>query len=323
MTLRPEQSHQASFLIRQAREEDLDQAARIKAAGDARMNLRLHPLLSPGSSDEEAGVNASRANLAILQHEQPEQVWVAADGSRVVGVSSAAFRGRTAHVQSFFVAPDEQQRGIGRRLLDALVAAGRAGGCASFSLQSSDDPRAIALYLSRGFCPGPPNVVWAAASPQARFSELASPFEASPIGRDDPATMNTVGDIDKAVRGATRPGDLERWLDDGVAGSLLKDRESGTPVGYFLIGTRNGHLRIGPVAAIDEAAFPDVLSAAFAAAVRVGTEASWSMAIPGENRRSVATLQAAGFRPLFLIPYFSTAPFGQFDRYAFHDLDFL
>jgi GNAT superfamily N-acetyltransferase len=318
-----DQKTPSSATIRIARDADLERAARIKAAGDVDMNLRLHPLLTSGSRDREESVRSSRANLATLLAEHPRQVWVADHGGDVIAVASAAFRGRNAHIQSFFVAPEHQQQGVGARLFDALLAAGSEAGCTTFSLQSSDDPRAFALYLKRGFRPGPPNIVWAAANPHSQTRELDSPFEAIPIGWDDPATMNTVSDIDKAVRGAKRPGDLGRWLDDGARGSLLNDRETGKPVGYFLIGTKGGHVRIGPVAAIDEPLFASVLTAAFAAAAWHEPGTGWSMALPGENQRAVAPLLTAGFRPLFLLPFFSTAPVGQFDRYAFRDLDFL
>lgn len=287
------------------------------------MNQRLHPLFASGTYDEEESVRSSRANLELLLLENPSQVWVAERGGEVIGVTSAAFRGRSGHIQSFFVAPDQQQRGAGSRLFSALLAAGRDAGCTAFTLQSSDDPRAIALYLKHGFRPEPPNVVWAAANPLIQQREFSSLFEATPIGRDDPATMNTVSDIDKAVRGAKRPRDLGRWLDDDASGSLLSDRETGKPVGYFLNGKRRGNVRIGPVAAIDAPLFPDVLAAAFAAAAKQAPETGWSMALPGENRLAVDGLLAAGFRPLFLLPFFSTAPVGQFDRYAFRDLDFL
>lgn len=323
MTSRADRPPASTATIRVAGEEDLDRAARIKAAGDAEMNQRIHPLFASGAYDELESVRSSRANLGALLHENPDQVWVADNGGSVVAVASAAFRGRNAHIQSFFVAPDEQQRGIGARLFAALLAAGREAGCTAFSLQSSDDPRAIALYLKHGFRPGPPNVVWASANPHSETRELSSPFEATPISRDDPATMNTIGDIDKAVRGAKRSEDLGRWLDEGASGSLLSDRETGRPAGYFLIGKKSGHLRLGPVAAIDEPLFPDVLAEAFAAAARLESGMGWSMALPGENRIAVDPLLSAGFRPLFLLPFFSTAPVGQFDRYAFRDLDFL
>jgi GNAT superfamily N-acetyltransferase len=323
VTSRGDQPEPSPVTVRVARETDLDQAARIKAAGDLDMNQRVHPLLASGSRDEEESVRSSRSNLATLLSENPDQVWVADGDSGVIGVTSAAFRGRSAHIQSFFVAPEEQGRGVGLRLLDRLLAAGRDAGCTIFSLQSSDDPRAFTLYLRRGFQPQPPNVVWAVGKPRFRDQELVNPFEATPISPDDPATMNTVGDIDKAVRGAKRPSDLVRWLDEGATGSLLRDRETSKPVGYFLAGMKGSHLRIGPIAAIDEPVFPDVLGAAFDHATRVGSGSGWSMALPGENRVAVDILLSAGFRPLFLLPFFSTAPIGQFDRYAFRDLDFL
>jgi hypothetical protein len=149
-------------------------------------------------------------------------------------------------------------------------------------------------------------------------------MESIPLRLDDAAGLNTIADIDKTVRGVKRTDDMCRWLSEGATGALLTDRETGKPAGYFLISPAGENSRIGPVAAMDETAFGDILCHALAAAGGVHASSSkWELAVPGENRAAIASLLAAHFRPVFGLPFFASAPIGRFDRYVFHDLDLL
>jgi hypothetical protein len=49
----------------------------------------------------------------------------------------------------------------------------------------------------------------------------------------------------------------------------------------------------------------------------------WRLSVPGENLAAVDPLIAARFRPAFLMPFLASEPIGRFDRYVFHDLDYL
>lgn len=314
----------APEIVRIATGDDLPAAAAIHAAGDVEQAGRMHPLRSPVPLDPRARQASALATLERLHAEDSRQIWVTCDRDQVIGVASAAFRGRHAHVQSFFITPERQQRGIGSGLLRQLLRAARDAGGTVISLQASDDPRALGLYLRLGLVPQPPNVVWAAIRPMFPSLPPDFPYEQIAIQSEDPATLNTIGDIDKAVRGVRREQDLNRWLAEGAEGALLVDRGSGKPAGYFLVSSANGAGRIGPVAAIDLPAFDNVLRAALVAAShRHGSATVWRAASPGENHAAIPTLLAAGFRPAFTISFMATAPVGQFDRYLFHDLDYL
>lgn len=310
--------------VRVAATSDLAEAARIHAAGDAAMVRRMHPLAGLTGFNEAARARAALAGLQALHEEDPRQVWIARVEGQVVGVASAAFRGRHVHVQSLFVVPRGQERGIGADLLNALHAAARAAGCTIVTLQASDDPRALTRYLQIGLRPQPPNMVWSATNPLFPTSGLDNPFELLPLSREDESTLNTVADIDKAVRGAARLGDLRRWLEQGERGALLIDRASGRPAGYFLVSCAGGRGHVGPVAAMDQHVFGPIFDQALAAAASWhAPEVIWRVATPGENHAAVAPLLAARFRPAFSVPFYATAPVGRFDRYAFHDLDLL
>jgi GNAT superfamily N-acetyltransferase len=284
----------------------------------------LHPLAAVSPATLESRISGTLAALEHLSHEDRRQVWIAVAGQEVIGEASAVFRDRHAHIQSFFITPNAQQRGIGGALLQQLLATGRDAGCSVFSLQASDDARALGLYLREGFLPQAPNIVWTAAKPVFPDARLDDPFEQILIESRDEATLNTVGDIDKAVRGARRRQDLERWLADGASGTLFIERTTGRPAGYGFVTASETPGRIGPVAAIDDARFPDVLRGVLGqAGRRHNADRTWRAAVPGENLAAIQQLHAAGFRPWFSLPFLATAPVGQFDRYCFHDLDFL
>jgi GNAT superfamily N-acetyltransferase len=57
------------------------------------------------------------------------------------------------HVHALYVAPDHRRRGIGRDLLEAVLAWGRARGCAEAQLSVLTENPARKLYESLGFEP--------------------------------------------------------------------------------------------------------------------------------------------------------------------------
>lgn len=78
-----------------------------------------------------------------------------ADGASrevLLGYAGLAVAGPDADVQTLAVAPHAQRRGLGARLLDALLDAARRGGAASVLLEvRADNEPAKALYAARGF----------------------------------------------------------------------------------------------------------------------------------------------------------------------------
>jgi ribosomal-protein-alanine N-acetyltransferase len=89
---------------------------------------------------ELAGVPATRHYL------------VADERGRVLGYAGLAATRHEADVQTVAVDPDRQGEGLGRRLLDALLAEARRRGCADVFLEArADNERAIELYRRSGF----------------------------------------------------------------------------------------------------------------------------------------------------------------------------
>jgi GNAT superfamily N-acetyltransferase len=302
----------------------LPAAASIYGTIESIEDRRLHPLTRHGDEDEASKAAAALADLRLLHDDDPRQVIVAEVQGAIVGFVAALFRGCHAHVQYAFVAPDSQGGGIGRALLDVLQRIGREAGCTLFTLQASDDPRALTRYYRFGLRPRAPNIVWSANDPVFPELGLGNRLELVPLTADDVAVLNTLDDIDKAVRGVRRRQDFARWLHEGAMGALLVDHLSGKPAGYYLVTAESDSGRIGPVAALDESRFAEVFTTALAAAgARHVSGTIWNVDTPGENHVVVAPLLAAGFRPLYATIFFASGPIGRFESYVFHDLDFL
>jgi GNAT superfamily N-acetyltransferase len=312
------------LILRPASAADLPAAAAIYIENDHAADRRRHPLTGLADADEAARTTLAIEDLRLLARENPRQVWVAAESGEITGVAAVALRGKHWHLTYLFVRPERQVRGVGGALLRQIYPVGLDAGCTVFTLHASDDPRALTRYYRLGLTPGPPHAIWTTAEPVFPTLDLASPFEAIPIRLGDAAVLNTVDDIDKAVRGISRLQDIASWIENGAAGAILVDRLTATPAGFFLVAKEAESGRIGPVAAMDEDRFAEVLTNALAAAAPFHhRSAAWTLLVPGENRSAVAPLLAAGFRPSYAETFFASGPIGRFDRYIPHDLDLL
>jgi ribosomal-protein-alanine N-acetyltransferase len=77
---------------------------------------------------------------------------VALDGDDVVGYAGLSVAGREAWVQNIAVRRDRQRHGVGRRLLEALLAEARGRGAGSVLLEVAvDNGPAQRLYETYGF----------------------------------------------------------------------------------------------------------------------------------------------------------------------------
>ncbi len=77
---------------------------------------------------------------------------VALDGDDVVGYAGLSAGGREAWVQNIAVRRDRQRHGVGRRLLEALLAEARSRGAGSVLLEVAvDNGPAQRLYETYGF----------------------------------------------------------------------------------------------------------------------------------------------------------------------------
>ena len=146
----------------------------------------------------------------------PDGSWVAEDGGRVVGFSQSFVRDGHWVLSLLAVDPGSQRHGLGRQLLDRAL--GNADPSGPGMIQSSRDPRAMALYTSAGFSLHPTVIAYGPVRPGA--------VSADPRVRSaDEVDLGLVDAIDRAVRGTARTADIAAMLrDPGHRLVMLDDR---------------------------------------------------------------------------------------------------
>lgn len=130
-----------------AREEDLDQLVEL-----------LGLLFSQEAEFAPDAQKQRRALGRILGNASIGRIYVVREGDRVLGMCSLLYTvstaegGRAAWLEDFVVRPERRGRGIGRTLLEHVIAQARADGVLRVSLLTdAGNERAQALYRSAGF----------------------------------------------------------------------------------------------------------------------------------------------------------------------------
>ena len=156
------------------------------------------------------------------------RVEVAESDGTVVGFGAAIASPRWLHLADLFVRPDLQSRGIGRRLLEAVM--GEDWPRATFS---SDDPRALPLYVRLGMRPLWPNLYLAGDG--RRIGGSPPDIEVTAAGAAD------VASLERDWWGVDRPIQHDYWATQPEAIPLIVGR-GGRPVaaGYARSLLRGG-----------------------------------------------------------------------------------
>ncbi|MEQ7126391.1 ribosomal protein S18-alanine N-acetyltransferase [Actinopolymorpha sp. B11F2] len=85
---------------------------------------------------------------------ETREVVVAEESGEIVGYAALLAVGATADVARIAVRPDRRRQGLGRLLLDKVVAAARDRGCTEALLEvSAANAAAISMYEAAGFAP--------------------------------------------------------------------------------------------------------------------------------------------------------------------------
>ncbi len=301
--------------VRPAGRDDLPACADVWRAGLDGYGLRV------GRAPMIAAPGPLVALLDHLRTTDPERFLVAAredeGGGRVVAFASAVRRAHVWFLSMLFVHPDEQARGLGRALLDAVLPApGDAATLATCT--DAAQPVSNALYARHGIVPRVP-VLELVGRPDGRplpslpADVRAVPFEVLSAGSSDgPGPRHlaaALATLDVALLGYAHPED-HAYL--GAAGRLgyLYELGDGTVLGY---GYTSPVGRLGPVAVRDDALFPGVLGHLMGAVTPAGAFSAW---VPGAAGPAVTALLGAGLRledfPALLC---WDRPFADFGRY--------
>jgi GNAT superfamily N-acetyltransferase len=226
--------------------------------------------------------------------------WIAedaADGS-MIGYARSIERGGLFELSEFFIRPDRQSEGLGRRLMERAYPLGRGDVRA---IIATTDVRGLRRYYAAGTL--------------ARFAiaSLAAPPKPMRSAGDLETVSATLDDlpeiaaIEQAVFGYPRHADYA-WLFEHRESYLY--RRTGRAVGFAFFGETGQ----GPIAALEPADLPQILLHLEARAHACGMQ-SISFEVPTINEVAMQYLLGRGFRidaPLNLL--MSNVPFGKFDR---------
>ena len=223
---------------------DADVPGAVRAWRDSDIDLRDRFSLPPTAWGDDDMTRTER-RTAHFRESDPDGSWVATTGGEVVGLAEAQRREGLWVLSHLFVAPEAQNRGAGRALIERTLAYGAPTDPGI--IVSSRDPRAMRRYALAGFDLHPSVVGWG----PVRRSGLGT----TPAVRDGTATdLDLAAAIDRRIRGAARTTELELCLSEGDRLIVVDDR------GYAILRGP----RVAGLAALDEDAATQLLTAGLA-----------------------------------------------------------
>jgi GNAT superfamily N-acetyltransferase len=222
-----------------------------------------------------------------------------------LGFAGAVTRGNVTFLTDLFVSPRSQSNGVGAQLLHAAF---RQNERRIRCTVSSNDPRALSLYIRAGMQPQWPNFLL--RRPSTEFTALPEAGVEVVEGNDDDPDIVS---WDAAISGRVRPQDHVYWMVQ-EGGIPLWFRRRGQTIGYAYVRLTAGTLwqpdaaRVGPVGAHT----PEDAAACVFGAVRWAASHAKIVRIdvPGPHE-SLASLLDAGFIITYVETFVSsaTAPF--------------
>ncbi|MFH0750636.1 MAG: GNAT family N-acetyltransferase [Chloroflexota bacterium] len=263
------------------------------------------------------------ALLAHLRATDPDRFLVAvrpeAGGAgRIVAFASASRREHVWFLGMLFVHPDEQERGLGRALLEAVLPAGDDPVTLATCTDAAQ-PISSALYARYGLVPRLPVLELVGRPDRAGPAALpggvrAVPFELLAAGpTDGPGSRRlaaALDALDRAALGFAHPQDHAYLAETGRLGNLYEAGD-GRIVGYGYVSPVG---RIGPLAVEDATLLPGVLGHLLGAVQPAGVFSAW---VPGAAGAAITSLLDAGLRvedfPALLC---WDRPFADFSRYV-------
>lgn len=243
---------------------------------------------------------------------EPAGFFVAADGGRVIGAAICWTRGSFWYLSHLFILPAYQRQGVGKTLLgEALAHAHKTGAGIRSVMTMAFNPESVALYMKNGMYPVLDIYLMhrqAHGSGHKGRSGTAHPEGLTLSG----AQMEDLARIDRAVLGMSRELHHGFFLEDRKSsGWLIRYRQEPAAYAY-----RWPDGRIGPVAALPDAPYRDILKSLIRPALEEGSDLS--LMVPGTNRIAMETAFSFGF--VVKMPYLllSSQPFGVWGSYLFH-----
>jgi GNAT superfamily N-acetyltransferase len=228
--------------------------------------------------------------------------WVAErPNGRLAGYARSVERGGLFELSEFFVHPERQSAGIGKRLLELTFPLGRGEVRA---IIATTDVRALRRYHAAGtFAQFP---IAALEGPPSSTASADVGLEAS---RATPGDIATLRRIEAGVLDFERGEADFAWLLGDREGWLY--RRDGRELGFAFVGERG----IGPIATLDPVDQVPILGHVEARGASLGRK-EIGFEVPMVNEIAMRHLLERGYR---LDPFFTfllaSRPFGRFDRF--------
>ena len=313
--------------LRPARPADLPACAGVWHAGLSEYGVRV------GRSPMPPAFGPLIDLLGHLLATDPAGFWVAVAGDRganpvdgaastiapdgpVVAFVSALRREQVWFLSMLFVEPGQQERGLGRRLLEKVLAG--SDDATHATCTDSVQPVSNALYSRFGMVPRVPvlELVGRMEHPIPGLPDgvRAVPFDLLRAGPTDGAgPMRLAAALERVDRGAlgyAHPQDHAYLGRQGRVGYLYEAGD-GSVLGY---GYASEVGRLGPIDVEDAGLMGPVLGHLLASVRPVGAFSAW---VPGSAGAAVAALLAAGLRlEDFPALVCWDRPFADFERYV-------
>lgn len=224
--------------------------------------------------------SSRREELAFYLSMQPDGWWLAEHDGQPAGIVGAVSYGSFASVGMMAVSPPLQRRGIGRALMDRVVAWLDARGPLPAVLEASES--GAPLYPLFGFVDCGHSARYSAHLP-GQPAIAGGPPSQLMVKSDLPDVLA----LDSAVYGADRARVLRAFSDiTDVQGLVVRDAQARLN-GFAFV--RRGH--VGPILAETES----VARALLAGALSYADAVDWMALPPEDNARAIRLLESLGF----------------------------
>jgi len=240
-----------------------------------------------------------------------DQFWVAEEEGEIFGLARSILRDDIRQLSDFFVHPDKQSQGVGKRLLESAFP---ADGANNRVIIATPDVRAVTRYLKTGVRIRFTIYDWGRKPEIVPFETDLSiePFSASP---ENLAILNS---IDRIILGYTREVD-HIWLSKNRHGHFY--RRNGNVVGYSYVSNR-----VGPIAMLHNNDFHTALAHVESEMTKYIDDVfnEFFVTIPMINTAAVEYVLKRGCQTTpFLEHFMSDKPLGQYENYVFMDPPFI
>lgn len=232
------------------------------------------------------------------------EFWVAEGDDGVLGYARSIEHAGFFELTEFFVLPEHQSAGIGRRLLERAFPDDRGE---IRVIVATTDVRALSRYAKAGMT-ARTVIASLIGPPQATDASGSSALDVERVRATDPA-LAELANLDRRIAGFDR-GLAIPWLAESREALLF--RRDGRPTGYAFVA-KGG---VGPIGASEPDTLPAILDEVIRRAAALGAE-TVSFEVPMSNGAALRHLLRRGLTiDTFLTLLLSNREFGQIDRYV-------